>query len=88
MSAKLEISYGQSSAKGIKQQNEDSYGVTIPDNQLLASKGIVAIIADGMGSCAYPKEASEYVVKGFLAIITAHLKAGALNLQVPECSPH
>lgn len=67
MSAKLEISYGQSSAKGIKQQNEDSYGVTIPDNQLLASKGIVAIIADGMGSCAYPKEASEYVVKGFFS---------------------
>lgn len=67
MSGKLEISFGQSSDKGIKQQNEDSYGVTTPNDQLLDSKGIVAIIADGMGSCAYPKEASEYVVKGFFS---------------------
>lgn len=67
MSRKLSISFGQSSDKGIKQQNEDSYGVTVPDDQLLESKGIVAIVADGMGSCAYPKEASEYVVKGFFS---------------------
>jgi len=67
MSGKLEISFGQSSDKGIKDQNEDSYGVVTPDDQLLDSKGIVAIIADGMGSCAYPKEASEYVVKGFFS---------------------
>ncbi len=67
MSGKLEISFGQSSDKGIKEQNEDSYGVTTPNDQLLDSKGIVAIIADGMGSCAYPKEASEYVVKGFFS---------------------
>ena len=67
MSSKLEISFGQSSDKGIKDQNEDSYGVLEPDDQLLNSKGITAIIADGMGSCAYPKEASEYVVKGFFS---------------------
>lgn len=67
MSAKLAISFGQSSDRGIKQQNEDSYGVIVPEDQLLDSKGIVAIVADGMGSCAYPKEASEYVVKGFFS---------------------
>ena len=66
MSAQLKITIGQSSDKGIKEQNEDSYGVICPDDKLLQSKGIAAIVADGMGSCAYPKEASEYCVKGFL----------------------
>ncbi|VAW53102.1 Serine/threonine protein kinase, partial [hydrothermal vent metagenome] len=47
--------------------NEDSYGVVTPEGQLLENKGITAIISDGMGSCAYPKEASEYVVKGFFS---------------------
>ena len=67
MSSQLKISIGQSSDKGIKENNEDSYGILCPDDSLLDSKGIVSIIADGMGSCAYPKEASEYCVKGFLS---------------------
>jgi len=67
MSANLKISIGQSSDKGIKENNEDSYGVLCPDDKLLDSKGIGAIIADGMGSCAHPKEASEYCVKGFFS---------------------
>jgi len=66
MSSKLKITIGQSSDKGIKEQNEDSYGVICPEDKLLESKGMAAIVADGMGSCAYPKEASEYCVKGFL----------------------
>jgi eukaryotic-like serine/threonine-protein kinase len=66
MSTQLKIAIGQSSDKGIKEENEDSYGVIFPEDQLLYSKGMAAIVADGMGSCAYPKEASEYCVKGFL----------------------
>lgn len=66
MLSRLKISIGQSSDKGIKEQNEDSYGIICPEDQLLDSKGMAAIVADGMGSCAYPKEASEYCVKGFL----------------------
>ncbi|MCW9014323.1 MAG: bifunctional protein-serine/threonine kinase/phosphatase [Gammaproteobacteria bacterium] len=67
MTGKLTVSIGQSSDKGIKPQNEDSYGVLSPDDKLLDSKGIAAIVADGMGSCAYPREASEYCVKGFFS---------------------
>jgi serine/threonine protein kinase len=67
MTSRLKISIGQSSNKGVKENNEDSYGVLCPDDQLLESKGIAAIIADGMGSCAHPKEASEYCVKGFFS---------------------
>ena len=66
MTSQLSVSIGQSSDKGIKDANEDSYGVLCPEDQLLESKGIAAIIADGMGSCEKPKEASEYCVKGFL----------------------
>ncbi|MDH5765618.1 MAG: bifunctional protein-serine/threonine kinase/phosphatase, partial [Gammaproteobacteria bacterium] len=67
MTSQLKVSIGQSSDKGIKETNEDSYGVVQPNDSLLNSKGICAIIADGMGSCAYPKEASEYCVKGFFS---------------------
>jgi len=67
MSNSLKINVAQSSDAGLKDNNEDSYGIVTPENQLLDNKGIAAIVADGMGSCAFPKEASEYVVKGFFS---------------------
>ncbi|VAW71899.1 Serine/threonine protein kinase [hydrothermal vent metagenome] len=67
MSHTLQINFAQSSDAGVKDNNEDSYGVISPEDQMLENKGITAIIADGMGSCAHPKEASEYVVKGFFS---------------------
>ncbi|HED36215.1 MAG TPA: bifunctional protein-serine/threonine kinase/phosphatase [Gammaproteobacteria bacterium] len=67
MSHSLQINFAQSSDAGVKDSNEDSYGIIAPDDQMLDNKGITAIIADGMGSCAHPKEASEYVVKGFFS---------------------
>lgn len=67
MSSQLQINLAQSSDSGIKEHNEDSYGTITPEGQLLDNKGITAIVADGMGSCAFPKEASEYVVKGFFS---------------------
>ena len=63
----LSISIGQSSNKGVKTDNEDSYGVYTPRDSVLEIKGIAAVIADGMGSCQHPKEASEYCVKGFFS---------------------
>jgi eukaryotic-like serine/threonine-protein kinase len=62
----LKISIGQYSDKGIKEQNEDSYGVLYASGQSLESKGLTAVIADGMGSCEYPKEASDNCVNGFI----------------------
>ncbi len=67
MSNHLKINIAQSSDAGIKKNNEDSYGIVTPEGQLLENKGITAIVSDGMGSCAHPKEASEYVVKGFFS---------------------
>lgn len=67
MSNQLTINVAQSTDTGLKENNEDSYGIVTPENQLLENKGITAIVADGMGSCAFPKEASEYVVKGFFS---------------------
>jgi len=66
MSTRLKISLGQSSDKGIKSINEDFYGAYLPDDSMLDSKGIACAIADGMGSCANAREASEHCVKGFL----------------------
>ncbi len=67
MSTQLSISIGQSSDKGAKDQNEDFYGVFLAEDTALENKGIAAAIADGMGSCANAREASEQCVKGFLS---------------------
>jgi len=66
MSTRLKVSLGQSSDKGVKSLNEDFYGAYLPDDSMLDSKGIACAIADGMGSCANAREASEHCVKGFL----------------------
>ena len=67
MNKQLQISLGQSSDKGVKSQNEDFYGSYLPEKSTLETKGIAFAIADGMGSCANAKEASEQCVKGFLS---------------------
>lgn len=66
MPSQLQISLGQSSDKGIKDQNEDFYGALLAEGSQLDNKGIVCAIADGMGSCEHAREASEYCVKNFL----------------------
>ncbi len=66
MMQKLSIRLGQSSNKGIKERNEDFYGALIPEDSTLETKGIACAIADGMGSCANAREASEHCVKSFL----------------------
>ncbi len=66
MSDKLIVSAGQSSIAGHKPVNEDCCGIRIPDNYLLQTKGIAAIIADGVSSAAAGREASEACVQGFL----------------------
>lgn len=60
------ISVGQFSDKGLKERNDDSYGVVIPEPPLLITKGIAMAIADGMSTSEAAKEASESCVKSFL----------------------
>ena len=65
-SAPLKIEIGQYSIAGRKLRNDDSYGVIIPQDHTLQSKGIAIAIADGMSSCEGAKEASEMCVRSFL----------------------
>jgi len=66
MTEQLSIRLGQSSDKGLKEHNEDFYGAYIAEDSSLDNKGIACAIADGMGSCANAREASEHCVKSFL----------------------
>ena len=60
------VSVGQHSIAGAKDRNDDSYGVVVPTDALLATHGIAMAIADGMSSSEGAKEASECCVKSFL----------------------
>lgn len=62
----IQVRIGQSSETGPKEKNEDSLGVRIPRDETLATKGIAAVIADGVSAASAAKEASESAVLGFL----------------------
>lgn len=67
MSAKLKISVGSCSDKGVKEENQDSIGHMIPSNlTLLSSKGAAFTLADGVSSSNEAKQASQACVTGFL----------------------
>ena len=66
MAHELKVSVGQYSDKGRKEVNQDFYGVLVPHEPLLASKGIAVAIADGIGSSDVSQIASEFAVRGLL----------------------
>ncbi|MAS26585.1 MAG: protein kinase [Oceanospirillaceae bacterium] len=66
MQTHLTVSVGQASDKGVKAVNQDFYGVLIPEDHLLASKGIAIALADGISSSSVSQLASSAVVKSFL----------------------
>jgi serine/threonine protein phosphatase PrpC/ribosomal protein L39E len=66
MSDALAISVGQYSDKGRKDINQDFYGVLVPKEPLLSSKGIAIAIADGISSSEVSHIASEATVRGLL----------------------
>ncbi len=63
----LEISSGYASAIGTRASNEDFCGIVTPQGEVLEAKGIVAALADGVGSSGGGREAAEYSVRGLLA---------------------
>lgn len=68
MVARLKVRVGQFSDKGIKPENQDSLGFSVPDNlALLETKGIACALADGISSSAEGKQASQACVTGFIA---------------------
>ncbi|MEZ2774445.1 protein kinase [Acinetobacter pseudolwoffii] len=67
MNKKLKISIGQYSSAGIKAQNQDFYGIYIPEGHALSSKGIACAIADGISSSNVSHIAAETAVSSFLS---------------------
>lgn len=61
------IDLGQSSDKGLKVENQDSYGALLPESPVLEQKGVAIVIADGVSGCDAGKLASESCVKSLLA---------------------
>lgn len=61
------IALGQHSEAGKKSENQDSYGILVPDARQQETKGIAAIIADGLSSSIAGKQASESSVRAFLS---------------------
>lgn len=66
MSNQLKIATGQHSDKGRKEINQDFYGICIPQEPLLNSKGIALAIADGISSSDVSQIASKAAITGFL----------------------
>ncbi|HEB77652.1 MAG TPA: bifunctional protein-serine/threonine kinase/phosphatase [Methylothermaceae bacterium] len=64
--AEFELEIGQYSETGRKKENQDSFGVLIPDEPEISYKGIAAVIADGVSGCENGKMASESCVKSLL----------------------
>ncbi len=63
----LEISSGYASSIGTRAANEDFCGIVTPQGGVLEAKGVVAALADGVGSSGGGGEAAEYSVRGLLA---------------------
>jgi serine/threonine protein phosphatase PrpC len=62
----LAVRVGQHSERGRKEVNQDFHGATIPRGAPLLSKGVAVALADGIGSSAVSRAASELAVLGLL----------------------
>ena len=67
MEQRLEISFGQYTARGRKPINQDSCGLAQPQGSLLRTKGAALAVADGISSSSVSGEASATAVRAFLA---------------------
>ena len=64
---KLQIQVGQHSESGPRPRNEDRFGVVTPEGAVLAAKGALLAVADGVGGAAGGLEAARYTVRGLMA---------------------
>ena len=64
--SQLTVSAAQLSEAGVKDSNDDSVGIRIPEPPLLTTKGVAAVIADGMSGSEAGREAADACVQGFL----------------------
>ncbi|MBS0346986.1 MAG: bifunctional protein-serine/threonine kinase/phosphatase [Proteobacteria bacterium] len=76
---RLLASLGYSSLTGPRPRNEDFCGAVTPEGPELDAKGILAVVADGVGGHANGREASEYTVRGLLSDYYATPDTWAVN---------
>jgi serine/threonine protein kinase len=62
----LAVRIGQYSTAGLKTANEDFQGIQVPDEPLLTTKGLAAVIADGVSGSEAGREGAEACVLSFL----------------------
>lgn len=66
-SSALRVATGQETTAGKKPINEDSMGILVPSEEaLLQTKGVCAVIADGVSAAEAGREAAETCVQTFL----------------------
>lgn len=66
MPKQLAVSVGQFSDKGRKKTNQDFYGMLVPNEPLLSSKGIAIGLADGISSSDVSQVASETSIRSLV----------------------
>ena len=63
----LTLEFGYASETGPREQNEDYGGYVTPDADLAATKGVLAVVADGVSGGHHGREAAETAVRNLLA---------------------
>ena len=66
MATQLKVSIGGYSSAGIKPENQDAINYSIPKDLSIGTKGIVAVLADGVSSSEEAKQASNTAVSSFI----------------------
>ncbi len=78
----LRIEVGQCSDKGAKDVNQDFHGCVHPRGSLLARKGVVVALADGISSSEVSQVAAETAVKSFITDYYATAEAWSVKTAV------
>lgn len=63
----LTLAFGYASETGPRAENEDYGGYVTPDDSLVATKGVLAVVADGVSGGVHGREAAETSVRNLLA---------------------
>ena len=67
--SKVSLKFGNAQHIGSRKEQQDSFGYSdITDAEEIAKKGVLAVLADGMGGLAHGKLISEYVVSSMLTM--------------------
>lgn len=83
--ASIFISTGNSQNQGARPYQEDSFGYSnIIDSKIVTSKGMFAVLSDGMGGLSNGKNVSDYVVKASIAMFDSISPRGNICEQLKK----